>query len=95
MTIIIIFVAAKMVILAVTGTVLWKVFGPELRSPRPNHAMPGVRCVYCHFSPALFHSEEQSWEGDELVFTRTYECRQCHMPFWQVERVQPVSQKTM
>lgn len=94
MTIIIVFVAAKVVILAVTGVILYKVFGPELRSPRRQEHMPGVRCVYCGASPALFHSEEQRWEGNELVLVRTYECRECHMPFWRLERVKTVEQKT-
>jgi len=77
----------KIVVLIVTGIILWRVMGPELKTPRQRYGMPGVRCVYCHATPALFHSEEQKWEGDELVMVRTYECRECHMPFWRVERV--------
>jgi hypothetical protein len=91
--IVLILIASKIVILSVTGAILWKVMGPELRAPRPKHGMPGVRCVYCHDSPALFHSEEQRWEDNELVLVRTYECRRCHMPFWLLERVDAVAKK--
>jgi hypothetical protein len=92
-TILLVFIGAKIVVLAVVGVILYKVFWPELRAPRPSHPMPGVKCVYCHFSPSLFHSEEQRWEGDDLILTKTFECRRCHMPFWQVERVSAVARE--
>ena len=88
--ILLILLAFKALVLVVIGAILWKVLGPELRAPRPQYGMPGVRCVYCHATPALFHSEEQRWEDDELVLVRTYECRECHMPFWRIERVPTV-----
>ena len=92
--IILILIGAKIVILAVVGVILWRVLEPELRQPRQKHGMPGVRCVYCHSSPALFHSEEHKWEGEDLVLVRTFECRECHMPFWKVERVAVQRDKT-
>ncbi|GEM_PF-5892064 len=95
MTIILVFIAAKIVILAVTGVLLYKVFWPELRRPRPQYPMPGVRCIYCRATPALLHSEDQRWEGDELVLVQTFECRECHMPFWRLERIHAVENKTV
>jgi hypothetical protein len=87
LTIILVIVVTKLVILLAVGVLVWRIMGPELRAPKQQHGMPGVRCIYCGYSPALYHGEEQRWEGDELVLARTYECRECHMPFWHVERV--------
>lgn len=91
--ILLIFIGAKIVILTVTGVILWKVMGSELRSPRQTYGMPGVRCVYCHDTPSILHGEEERWEENELVMVRTFECRRCHMPFWQIERVKTVSKR--
>ncbi|HZT97976.1 MAG TPA: hypothetical protein VFB34_14170 [Chloroflexota bacterium] len=85
-----VFLAAKVIVLAVTGTILYKVFAPDLKRRKPLAEMAGVKCVYCHFSPALYHSEETRWEADELVLVKTYECRRCHMPFWRIERLTAV-----
>ncbi len=93
MTILLVFIGAKIVLLVMIGAILYNVFGPELRAQKSSYPMPGVKCVYCHFSPALFHSEEQRWEGDDLILTKTFECRRCHMPFWQVERVTAVARE--
>ncbi|HEV3312674.1 MAG TPA: hypothetical protein VG815_19345 [Chloroflexota bacterium] len=93
--VILILLASKVVVLIVAGAIFWKVMGPELRAPRPRYGIPGVRCVYCHATPSVLHSEEQRWEEDELVMVRTYECRECHMPFWRVERVQAVTKTSV
>jgi hypothetical protein len=93
LSIIFILVAAKILVLTVTGAIFWAVLGPEFRrraKPNGKGLMPGVRCIYCHYSPALFHTEEQHWDGDDLLLTRTFECRRCHLPFWKVERVKAV-----
>ncbi len=92
--IILILVAAKIFIVTVVSIIVWRVIGPEWKAQRRHYGMPGVRCIYCRATPALFHSEEQKWEGDELVLVRTYECRECHMPFWKVERVAAERDKT-
>lgn len=91
--ILIVLIVAKIVVLSVTGAILYKVLGPELRAPKPTNPMPGVRCLYCHATPSLFHSEETRWEGSDLVIVRTYECRQCHMPFWRLERVKALEKE--
>ncbi len=90
LSILLILVAAKMIVLIVIGVLLYKVFGTELRPTKSTYPMPGVKCVYCHFSPSLFHSEETRWENDDLILVKTYECRKCHLPFWKVERVPAV-----
>ena len=92
--IILIFVVLKIVIVSVLGVLLWRVMGRELRAGRQKYGMPGVKCIYCKATPSLFHSEEQTWEGDELVMVRTYECRECHLPFWKIERVAVQRDKT-
>lgn len=45
-------------------------------------------CIYCHSAALRPAGEpETRWDQEELVLVSTFECLECGLPFWHVERV--------
>lgn len=49
------------------------------------------QCRYCRWGQAVLIKESVSREGDDLVQTFLYGCRNCGLPQWTVERT-PLTQ---
>jgi hypothetical protein len=66
--------------------VLWRSRRGIESSPPRQSSGPRRRCRYCLFGVARLRDQTVRSEGNSLIRTRCFVCRQCGLPHWTVER---------